>query len=192
MDVLPGSSSALLAIDPVALPDVVWYRGDFSTSNKTLSELVTPLRRGQSRLPDLSGNLATGIPIPEAATSIGVWINSETFVDSSVQQSLNLWLRVADTDGSHENLDMGAVEISPGGLQRDSQGGEWSYFEAPLPEEKIWLDPPFNLVAIYLVGRSLYRMPPGSLYVDDITVRLGPPPTGTGWRWSNGTGHRGF
>ena len=176
LDAIPGSSAGLLAFDPVSLSNIAWYREDFSPSGKTLSELVTPLRRGQSRLPDLSGNLPSGIPIPEDAVSIGVWVNTETFADSSVQQSLNMWLRMTDADGSHENLDMGEVELSPGGLVRTGGGNRWTYYEAPLPLEKAWLDPPFNVVALYFVGRSLYRMPPGSIYVDDITVTLPPTP----------------
>ena len=174
LDTIPGTSVTVLAADPVSLVDVAWYRQDFSPSGKTLSELVTPLRRGQSRLPDLSGNLASGIPIPENAESIGVWVNNETTAESTVQQSLNLWLRIADSDGSYENLDMGTVELSPGGLQRPERSSDWAYFESPMPEEKYWLDPPFNIVAVYFVGRSLYRMPPGSLYLDDITVKLKP------------------
>ena len=87
-----------------------------------------------------------------------------------------MWLRLADADGSYENLDMGEVELSPGGLVRNSVGNQWTYYEAPLPLEKVWLDPPFNVVALYFVGRSLYRMPPGSIYLDDITVKLPPSP----------------
>ncbi|MDE2780829.1 MAG: FtsX-like permease family protein [Chloroflexota bacterium] len=179
LDVDPGSSAVLLGVDPVALVDVAWFREDFSTSGKTLSELVTPLRRGQSRLPDLSGNLASGIAIPEDAESIGAWVSNKTFAESTVQQSLNLWLRVADSDGSYENLDLGTIQLSHGGLQRTDARGEWTYFEAPMPEEKVWLDPPFNVVALFFVGRSLYRMPPGSIYVDDISVKLKTPAAGS-------------
>ncbi len=175
LDAMPGSSAGLLAFDPVSLAQITWFREDFSLSGKSLSELVTPLRRGQSRLPDLSGNLPSGIPVPENAESIGVWVNTETFADSSVQQSLGMWLRIADADGSHENLDMGEVELSPGGLMRTRGGNQWAYYESPLPLEKVWLDPPFNVVALYFVGRSLYRMPPGSIYLDDITVTLNGP-----------------
>ncbi len=176
LDAAPGTSAALLAFDPVSLANITWFRDDFSPAGKTLSELVTPLRRGQSRLPDLSGNLPSGIPIPEHAESIGVWVNTETFADSAVQQSLSMWMRIADASGSHENLDMGDVELSTGGLQRTLGGNQWTYYEAPMPVEKVWLDPPFNVVAVYFVGRSLYRMPPGSIYVDDITVRTKPSP----------------
>lgn len=176
LDAIPGSSAGLLAFDPVSLADITWFRQDFSLSGKNLSELITPLRRGQSRLPDLGGNLPSGIPIPEDAEGIGVWVNTETFAESSVQQSLSMWLRIADADGSYENLDMGDVELSPGGLVRTQGRSQWTYYEAPLPLEKVWLDPPFNVVALYFVGRSLYRMPPGSIYLDDISVKLTPSP----------------
>ena len=85
-------------------------------------------------------------------------------------------MRITDADGSHENLDMGEVELSPGGLLRTRGGNQWTYYESPLPLDKVWLDPPFNVVTLYFVGRSLYRMPPGSIYVDDITVKLKATP----------------
>ncbi len=207
LDTRPGSSATLLAIDPVTLVDVAWYREDFSPTGKTLSGLLTPLRRGQSRLPDLSGNLPTGIPIPEEAESIGLWVNTESIADSAVQQSLSLWVRLVDADGSHFNLDMGDIELSPGGLRNPVPGGAtqpaqagsanpgqedggepdtegqgaaesdpaWRYFEAPIPVEKYWLDLPHSVVAVFFVGRSLYRMPPGSVDVDDVTVKLKSP-----------------
>lgn len=197
LDALPGTPATLIAIDPVALPDVTWFREDFSPTGKTLSSLLTPLRRGQSRLPDLSGNLATGVPIPDEAESIGLWINTDDFSESAVQQSLSLWVRLTDADGSHFNLDMGDVELSRGGLtgpgfgqtgitssqangdsEDESEDGSepgWQYYEAPIPVEKYWLEKPHNLVGVYFVGRSLYRMPPGSVYVDDISAVLKPP-----------------
>ena len=193
LDAMPGSSATLIAIDPVALPNVAWFREDFSPSGKTLSSLLTPLRRGQSRLPDLSGNLSTGVPIPEEAESIGLWINTDNFSESAVQQSLSLWVRLTDANGSHFSLDMGDIELSPGGLtgpgfgqtgiaagqtgdesEADPEQG-WQYYEAPIPVEKYWLEKPHNVVGVYFVGRSLYRMPPGSVYVDDITAVMKPP-----------------
>ncbi len=177
LDTIPGSAATLLGIDPVSLVDVVWFREDFSPAGKSLSDLLTPLRRGQSRLPDLSGNLATGVPVPGETDCLGLWVNNASFASSSVQQTLNLWLRLTDADGSHFSLEMGSVELSGGGLASPVTGQvsnrqNWTYFEAPLPEDKYWLEPPFNVVGVYFVGRSLYRMPPGSIYVDDITVRL--------------------
>lgn len=192
LDALPGSSATLLAVDPVTFAEVAWFREDFSPPGKDLSELMVPLRRGQSRLPDLSGNLASGIPVPENAASVGVWVNAAALGDSIVQQSLRLWLRLADADGSYLNLDLGSIQpagASPGGGLGASSGtgagagsgpasGDrpgWTYFEAPIPQDKVWLAPPFSVVAIYFVGKSLYRMPPGALYVDDLTAKPAPP-----------------
>ncbi len=190
LDALPGSSATLLAIDPATFPEVAWFREDFSPPGKTLSELLTPLRRGQSRLPDLSGNLASGVPIPESAESAGIWVNTDALTDSIVNQTLQLWLRMADADGSHFNLDLGPIElvgqlagvglgrseqVEPGPVNRSRPG--WTYFEAPVPHDKTWLDLPFSVVSVYLVGKSLYRMPPGEIYLDDITVK--PVPSGS-------------
>ena len=179
LDALPGSSATLLAIDPATFPEVAWFREDFSPPGKTLSELLTPLRRGQSRLPDLSGNLASGVPIPESAESVGIWVNTDALTDSIVNQTLQLWLRMADADGSHFNLDLGSIQLAgvglgatPGPVNRSRPG--WTYFEAPVPHDKTWLDLPFSVVSVYLVGKSLYRMPPGEIYLDDITVKARP------------------
>ena len=197
LDALPGSSATLLAIDPATFPEVAWFREDFSPPGKSLSELLTPLRRGQSRLPDLSGNLASGVPIPESAERVGIWVNTDALTDSIVNQTLQLWLRMADADGSHFNLDLGSIEVAGVGrgvpsvteaaqqpersyLQEDehiSPGSGWTYLEAPVPQDKTWLDLPFSVVSVYLVGKSLYRMPPGEIYLDDITVK--PVPSGS-------------
>ena len=186
LDALPGSSATLLAIDPVTFPEVAWFREDFSPPGKSLSELLTPLRRGQSRLPDLSGNLASGVPIPESSESLGIWVNTDALGDSIVNQTLRLWLRMADADGSYFNLDLGSVQLAGVGLGRIQPDGPgqvsrsrpgWTYFEAPVPHEKTWLDLPFSVVSVYFVGKSLYRMPPGEIYVDDITVK--PVPSGS-------------
>ncbi len=177
LDYLPGSSATLLAVDPVTFADVAWFREDFSPSGKDLSELMVSLRRGQSRLPDLSGNLASGVPIPEGAERVGLWVNTEALGESIVQQSLRLRLRIADADESYLNLDLGSIQpatslgVAPG--QVSQRRPNWTYFEAPLPQDKSWLAPPFSVVSVYLVGKSLYRMPPGALYLDDLTVKPG-------------------
>ena len=198
LDARPGSSATLLAVDPVTFPDTAWFREDFSPPGKSLSELMTPLRRGQSRLPDLSGNRASGVPVPAEARRVGLWVSGDALGESVLQQSLRLWLRLADADGGYFNLDLGTLESAGGGLgvsagpaptqtpppaPSGEDGREWSYFEAPLPLEKNWLKPPFSVVSVYVMGKSLYRMPPGAIYLDDLTATPGPagsanPPVG--------------
>ena len=184
LDVSPGSSATLFAVDPVSFPEVAWFRNDFTPSGKDLPDLLTPLRRSQSRLPDLSGSRASGVPIPEDAQSVGVWINIDALGDSIVQQTMRLWLRVSDADGSYVNLDLGTIQLDGGGLsggvpgsvtpgQGSGRAVDWTYFEAPLPLEQAWLDLPFSVVSLYFVGKSLYRMPPGAIHLDDITAKPG-------------------
>ena len=179
LDARPGSSATLLAVDPATFAEVAWFREDFAPPGKDLSELMAPLRRGQSRLPDLSGNRASGVPIPEDAASVGLWVDASELGDSIVQQSLRLWLRIADADGSYFNIDLGSLQLAGSGLSagggpvaRDRPG--WTYLEAPIPQDKSWLARPYSVVSVYFVGKSLYRMPPGAIYMDDITVKSGP------------------
>ena len=189
LDVSPGSSATLFAVDPVSFPKVAWFRNDFTTSGKDLPDLLTPLRRSQSRLPDLSGSRASGVPIPADAQSVGVWVNIDALGDSIVQQTMRLWMRVSDADGSYVNLDIGTIQLDSGGLsggvpgsvtpgQGSGREAEWTYFEAPLPLDKPWLDLPFSVVSLYFVGKSLYRMPPGAIHLDDITAKPGPAGSG--------------
>jgi hypothetical protein len=170
----PYSTANLFKVDPVTLPDAAWFRNDFSPDGKSLSELLTPLRRTASGLPDLSGISASGIAVPENAESIGIWVNTENVDTGILQPSLNLSMRIADSEGRYRSLFLG--ELPKG----DAGSGGWGYIEVPLPGEQALLEPPFSLVAIFISADSLSRMPPGSIGLDDLTAKGGPsiPPEG--------------
>ena len=181
LDGQPGDAALLLAVDPATFPETAWFREDFAPPGKDLAELLTPLRRGESGLPDLSGTKAAGVSIPEGAERVGIWVNTDALGGSIVTQSLRLQLRVADAGGSYINLDLGDIDLAgrgvgfpPGAAPAADTGAGWSYFDADLPLDKAWLEPPFRAVALYFVGKSLYRMPPGVIYLDDLTAEPGP------------------
>lgn len=181
LDGQPGDAALLLGVDPATFPETAWFREDFAPAGKGLAELLTPLRRGEFGLPDRSGTSAAGVSIPEGAERVGVWVNADALGGSIVTQSLRLQLRVADARGSYINLDLGDIDLAgrgvgfpPGAMPEGDRGAGWSYFAADLPTDKAWLEPPFRAVALYFVGKSLYRMPPGVIYVDDLTAEPGP------------------
>ncbi|MSQ06559.1 MAG: ABC transporter permease [Dehalococcoidia bacterium] len=192
------ASVALVAVDPGTLPSAAWYRSDLSPSGKDLRQLLEPLRQGAAV--SMPGGTAVspglldptlGIPIPPEASSIGVWVNTAGVNLGPLNQPLNIWTRVTDAGGKHRDLLLGALPPAAGPV--------WVYQEAPLPPlpdarpdpsstpgapgtpggGPSLREPQWGLVAIFLTGSSFARMPPGSISLDDITVK-GPtlPPAG--------------
>ncbi len=163
LDGVISGSMSLLAIESLTLPDVSWFREDFSDTANDLSELLVPLRSGGSNLPNLSGHLASGIPIPETAERIGLWVNAENLDSGFLAQPPTLWLRLFDSKGSYRNLDLGNLAVGS-----DAPVG-WSFLEAEIPPG-ISFEPPISLVSIFFSSPSVLSMPPGSIYFDDLTA----------------------
>ncbi|HEU0022864.1 MAG TPA: FtsX-like permease family protein [Dehalococcoidia bacterium] len=171
LDVLVGGSTALLAIESVTLPEASWFRQDFSTTAVDLSELLVPLRGGGSRLPTLSGHLASGIPVPETAEGIGLWVDADGLESSLLSQPPALWVRLLDSKGRYYNLGLGQIGVGP-----ESPAG-WTFLEAGLPEGAD-MERPISLVSIFVSSPSTFRMHPGSMYFDDLTSITGASGTG--------------
>jgi hypothetical protein len=159
-----AQTTGLVGIEPVTLPDTAWYREDFSPLGKTLSELLVPLRRGDSRLPDLGGYLASGIPIPEDSQNIGIWVNTDQLDIGVLPQPVTLSLRLLSTGGQYQSLALGSLIPTAA----DAQG--WRYFEAPLPPESVFLEYPLSVVSLFVTTSPFSRIPPGSISFDDLTV----------------------
>lgn len=185
LDGLPGRSAPLLAVNPATFPETAWFRADLSPSGQDLAELLTPLRRGQSPLPAASGRNAAGILIPESAQRVGIWVNTAALGGSIVTQTLRLQLRIAAAGGRYTSLDLGNIDLAGRSLgyppaaaapatDADTDAA-WTYYAAALPVDQPWLEPPYRVAALYFIGKSLYRMPPGVLYLDDLTAEPGPP-----------------
>ena len=163
---LPGSRTKLLAVDPVTLPEAAWYREDFTTPPKSLTELLVPLRLGDSGLPDLRGNLASGIPIPPDAEYLGIWVNAENLDPGFAGQFLKLYLRLQDAGGRYRDLALGDFEP-----QSPASADGWRFLEAQIPTERVLLQLPLNVVSVFVSGSASSRIPPGSISLDDITAR---------------------
>ena len=165
---IPGNRTQVLAVDPVTLPEAAWFREDFTTPQISLTELLVPLRLGDSGLPDLQGNLASGIPIPTDAEYLGIWVNAKNLDAGFSGQSLNLQVRLQDAGGRYRNLIMG--DFDPKNAANETPEG-WRFMEAQIPTERVPLQLPLSVVSIFLSGSGFSRMPPGSISLDDITTR---------------------
>ena len=171
IDGFADESVSLVAVDPDTLPDTIWFRDDFA--GKSLSQLLKPFNRQENTLPVIS--------LPEGTGTIGIWVNDAGVVQKGGLETLNLWMRVADALGRFNNLFLG--QIPPPGSKTnagedDAESSEtplvpaWTYFETPLPGiDSSFVQPPFSLVSIFITGNPLSRMPPGSIDLDDITVK---------------------
>ena len=164
----PGGRTEVLAVDPVTLPEAAWFREDFTTPHRSLTELLVPLRLGDSGLPDLQGNLASGIPIPRDAKHLGIWVNTENLDTGFSGQSLKLFVRLLDAGGRYRTLRMGDFDAQSAAA--DTADG-WRFMEAQIPTERVLLQLPLSLVSIFVSGSGFSRMPPGSISLDDITTR---------------------
>ena len=165
---LVSGRAKLLAVDPVTLPEAAWFREDFTTPPRSLNELLVPLRLGDSGLPDLQGNLASGIPLPLDAEYLGIWVNTENLDTGPSGQSLKLFLRLQDAGGRYRNLRLGNFDAQS--AAKETADG-WRFMEAQIPTERVLLQLPLSVVSIFVSGSGFSRMPPGSISLDDMTAR---------------------
>jgi len=178
LDVLPGDSATLMAVDPKVLPDIVWFREDFA--GKSLSELMELLR--PVSLP--SSSFGSGILVPGDATRIGVWVDLTGLNSGTVVSDLNLWTRIYTSQGIFHNLFLGEVSKAKTGLSARKVSGDgaesgWTYLEEEVKDTVNPSGEPLRLVSFYLSRKSFARTPPGTISLDDVTVK-GPssPPGG--------------
>ena len=178
LDVLPGDSATLMAVDPKVLPDIVWFREDFA--GKSLSELMELLR--PVSLP--SSSFGSGILVPGDATRIGVWVDVTGLNGGTLVSDLNLWTRIYTSQGIFHNLFLGEVSKARTGLSArnaSETGAEsgWTYLEEEVKDTVNPSGEPLRLVSFYLSRKSFARTPPGTISLDDVTVK-GPssPPGG--------------
>ena len=178
LDVLPGDSATLMAVDPKVLPDIVWFREDFA--GKSLSELMELLRPVSLS----SSSFGSGILVPGDATRIGVWVDLTGLTSGTLVSDLNLWTRIYTSQGIFHNLFLGEVSKAKTGLSArnaSETGAEsgWTYLEEEVKDTVNPSGEPLRLVSFYLSRKSFARTPPGTISLDDVTVK-GPssPPGG--------------
>ena len=132
-----GSPAVLLAVDTGSFSDAAWVRSDI-LNNSLRNDLL-----GSGEPNDLSG----GIPLPEDASAIGIWVQA-----GRVSPGALLIARMQDGTGAFFDMRIGEVA-----------GREWRYIEESIPSvrsanrtytERV-LQPPFTLRALWLGGRRV-------------------------------------
>ena len=173
------SPSLLIAVNPETLPQTLWFREDFASSD--LDGLLKPLRTTQAT--------PQATVLPRQADKIGLWVNTAKLSRARPNRPLSLWMRLSDVDGRYFSFDLGDLPAPRSGTMSTQAVGQdtpespervWTYLEAPLPEGGIFATrPPFSVVSIFVSGDDLSGLEPGSIDLDDITVK-GPtmPPEG--------------
>lgn len=135
---------SLLAIDPEATPDLLWFRADFARA--PLAELLAPLR----------GPAPPGRPLPGAPTAVRVWVNP-----TQPRESVTMWVRVRDARGTTVMAELGKLDFAGWRQLRAALTGPY------MPE----LRPPLALVSIVFsepANVTVAQAPP--IYLDDIAV----------------------
>ena len=138
-------SYRLLGVDPASLPEVAWFRKDFS--GKDMTTLLLPLTD------QVPANRV--IALPEEAEFVGVWARPER-----PYPDYKLYLRLRDAAGVYESVPLGTLGMD-----------EWTYLEAPVPTDS-GLQPPFNLVGINISGALYGGYGSGSIALDDVSVMV--------------------
>lgn len=148
-------SVKVLAFESAAFQYLSWYRDDFSS-----------LSLGAITLALQPASLGQGIPIPEAATRVGLWVKP-----ADLYPQLSMWMVVADNADKTKILTIG--ELGP---------PEWHELGADIPPD---LEPPLRLTSIQIFepggggsAQGLFAGPlagtPGTVTLDNVYASVGP------------------
>lgn len=217
LDVLPKDSARLISIEPAAMAETAWFRNDFA--GQSLGELLEPLEGDTNSGPISAFNPVLGVPIPADGEHLGVWVDVRGLESGPTQLGLNLWARLRDDQGRYRNIALGNLfglsEAATHSNQEQSLGDPppltagrgvsdpsgfidpgpgWIYLEGPLYGEAAASPsrssrPSLGLVSLYLTKRPLFAVPPGSIVLDEVTVR---GPSLNGAKQEGGTIIEGF
>ena len=138
-----SANYSLLAVDPANLISLTWFREEFA--GKSLADLMRPLLQ---RLPP-----DRALPLPQGTESIGVWVRP---LDAYI--GYNVYIRMRDSAGQYDTVPLGNLGVY-----------SWTYLETPVPDSPR-LQPPYNLVGIFISGLPLSGIGSGSIALDDVTA----------------------
>jgi putative ABC transport system permease protein len=162
LDIDPGQSATLLAAEPTALAQAAWFRDDFA--GRSLSELGNLLR------PLQTGVRVTGVPLPENADRIGLWVNVSDAEDQGQVLNVNVWVRLVDRRGQYRNVSLGSISDSQEGTVI---GSGWRFLEGELPVAIADAAHPLELVSIFLSSSSFTRVTAAKIHFDDVATFVG-------------------
>ena len=155
----------LLAVEPRALAEAAWFRGDFS--DDSLVEIGRQLRPK----PFPASLAGTGIPLPEQARSLGVWVDTSVLEELDIRADVNMWGRVMTATGRYRSFLMGSIldpeeAVSTG----PDPGNPWRLYRGELPPESSSVALPLELVSVFFSTSPSARLANGVLHLDDITA----------------------
>ena len=162
LDVDPGEFATLLAAEPTALAQAAWFRDDFA--GRSLSELGDLLR------PLQPGVRVTGVPLPDNADRIGLWVNVSDAEDQDQVLNVNVWTRLLDRRRQYRNISLGSISDSQEGA---GIGSGWHFLDGELPAAIPDAARPLELVSIFLSSSSFTRITAAEIHFDDVTAFVG-------------------
>ena len=152
-------STSLIAADPQSLAQTAWFREDFA--DVTLEELSALIATPRT---DLAGE-GFGIPLPQGAERIGIWLETGDLQNRDLQASINVWARMTDSGGRYGNVSLGGF-----GGPDDDADGNWRFFGGDLPARIAESEQQWSLAAIFFTTSSFVKVTAGRIHVDDFTV----------------------
>jgi len=139
-----GVSYLLLGIDSEKMADVSWFRQRFA-GGKPLSAFAKSIKGD----PIAFG----GIPVPDNAEKIGLWVRSERPFPN-----YNIRLLLRDDSGKYETIKLGSLDDT-----------DWVYKDVEITGLDL-ANGSLNLVGIYVSGGYFLGYGGGSIQLDDISV----------------------
>ncbi|MFC2010587.1 FtsX-like permease family protein [Chloroflexota bacterium] len=137
----------LLAVDPVTLSEVAWYRDDFA--DQPFQELMNLIGEDKP--------IQQGLALADGTEAIGVWVYPmkgyiETRVCAKIRNGL----------GHYIDYELGSID-----------GEGWQYFEAKLTTVGFDTLPlsPLSLICLYISENIEFSSLLGGVYFDDLQVR---------------------
>ena len=173
LDGLPGANATLISFDASAIPEISWFRDDFS--GKSLSDLLGPLGENRLPQPDTGQNTTPGIAIPSGGETIGVWVKVDELNQGLVREILNLWARIGDGEGRYDSLLLG--ELSGAQPASSAVRPGWIFLEAELPQNRTSTSRALTLVSFFISKGTTGAVSPGSIRLDDVTIKGSGLPT---------------
>ena len=172
------SPAIALVVDPPTFAETAWFRKSFA--GKELDELLVPLHPPDFRFLRGEDDLRQGIPIPQEAQRLGVWARGENLGLDPSGRDVRVWARIVDSHGFRRDIRWGTLPRSEELSEEEGEGGDgWTYLETALPAGSRSYMPPYRIIAVFMSRTAFTQTPPGSLSLDEITVKgTGLPPSG--------------
>ena len=162
------SPAAALVVDSTTLAETAWFRKSFA--GKELDELLIPLHPPDFRFLGADKDPRQGILIPAEAQRLGLWARGENLGIDPTGRDVRVWARLVDSAGFRRDVRWGNLRRTEELEEGEGLGG-WTYLETALPAPSRSFNPPYRIIAVFMSRTAFTQTPPGSLSLDEITVK---------------------